>query len=62
MKGKHGKRLRRQSALSLLEAQIKSGEKPEKINGKTTENMIPLTEIDKKRINNDIQKLKTRIN
>ena len=47
-------RIRRESAKGRLEAQLKSGKKPEKVNGKTTLNNVPLTEFDKKRINNEI--------
>jgi hypothetical protein len=50
MKGGLGRRNRRQSAYSLLETELNRGTKPEKINGKTTKNMIPLSEVDKKRI------------
>lgn len=61
MKGKTGHKIRRQSALQLLEAQLKRGTKSEKVNGKTTNNMISLTDLDKKRINKDIETLKGRI-
>ena len=36
MKGTTGIKMRRESAKRLLEAQLKRGTKPEKINGKTT--------------------------
>ena len=61
MKGKTGRKVRRTSALKLLEAQLKSGVKPEKINGKTTTNMIPLTDIDRRRIDKNIEVLKSRL-
>lgn len=61
MKGKLGKKLRRRSALTLLEEQLKRGSKPEKIDGKTTTKMIPLTDADKKRINNQIEILNKRV-
>jgi hypothetical protein len=54
MKGALGIKNRRASAKDLLEAQLKRGTKPEKINGKTTSKMIPLTEGDKARINREI--------
>jgi len=57
VKGTTGIKLRRQGALGRLEAQLKAGTKPEKINGKTTANMIPLTEGDKKRIAKEIESL-----
>ncbi len=55
MKGATGIKLRREGAKKQLEAQLKRGTKPEKINGKTTSNMIPLTPADIKRINNEIE-------
>jgi hypothetical protein len=54
MKGTTGIRLRRESAKERLEAQPKRGTKPEKINRKTTTNMIPLTPGDITRINKEI--------
>ena len=57
MKGKTGKRLRRESAKKLLEAQLKRGTKYEKINGHTTTNMIQLTDRDHKRIQNEIENI-----
>lgn len=62
MRGKSGNRLRRNSALQLLEEQLKNGTKPEKVEGKTTTTMIPLTENDKKRINKEIDNLKKKLN
>ena len=46
---------RRKNAKIVLEEQLVRGTKPEKINGKTTSKMIPLTEGDKKRINKEIE-------
>lgn len=46
---------RRNNAKAVLEAQLLRGTKPEKVNGKTTSKMIPLTEGDKTRIKNDIE-------
>lgn len=60
MRGKSGNRLRRNSALQLLEEQLKKGSKPEKVEGKTT-TRIPLTEKDTKRINNEIDNLKKKL-
>jgi len=48
---------RRKNAKIVLEEQLVRGTKPEKINGKTTSKMIPLTEGDKKRINKEIETL-----
>lgn len=62
MRGKMAHRLRRQSALSLLETQLKRGTKPEKVDGKTTTNMIPLSDGDKRRIQNEIENLKNKLN
>jgi hypothetical protein len=57
MKGALGIRTRRISAKNLLEAQLTKGTKPEKINGKTTSNIIPLSEGDKKRISREIENI-----
>ncbi len=48
---------RRKNAKIVLEEQLVRGTKPEKVNGKTTSKMIPLTEGDKKRINKEIETL-----
>jgi hypothetical protein len=55
MKGTTGIKMRRESAKRLLEAQLKRGTKPEKINGKTTSNMVALTPADIARINREIE-------
>jgi hypothetical protein len=57
MKGTTGIKSRRDRAKKMLETQLLRGTKPEKINGKTTANMIPLTDFDKKRINKEIDVL-----
>jgi len=57
MKGTTGIKMRRDSAKKLLEAQLKRGTKPEKINGKTTANMIPLLPADIARINRELDAL-----
>jgi hypothetical protein len=51
---------RRLSALELLSNQLKKGTKPEKIEGKTTLNQIPLSEKDTTRISKQIEVLKER--
>lgn len=61
MRGKQGHKLRRRSALALFEEQSKRGTKPEKVDGKTTKKMIPLTEADKKRIATEIEVLMKRV-
>jgi len=55
MKGTTGIKLRRNSAKTMLEAQLKRGTKPEKVNGKTTNNIVQLTDGDKKRIQREIE-------
>jgi len=55
MKGTTGINMRRANALKVLEAQLKRGTKPEKIDKKTTTNMIPLTEFDIKRIKKEME-------
>jgi hypothetical protein len=62
MKGTTGIRMRRESAKAMLEAQLKRGTKPEKINGKTTTNMVALTDADKKRIQREIDVLNNKRN
>jgi len=57
MKGTTGIKMRRESAKRLLEAQLKRGTKREKINGKTTDKFIPLTDADIARINREIDAL-----
>lgn len=59
MKGGLGKRVRRQSALALLEEDLKRGTKPEKIKGRTSATMIPLSEKDISRIEAEISILTT---
>jgi hypothetical protein len=57
MKGTTGINMRRRNALQMLEEQLKRGTKPEKINRKTTTNMVPLSEYDIKRITKEIETL-----
>jgi hypothetical protein len=57
MKGTTGIRIRRESAKQRLEAQLKTGTKPEEINGKTTSKMVALTDGDKTRIKREIEVL-----
>ena len=45
---------RQQSALARLQQQLQVGTKPEKINGRTTGNQVPLTDKDKVRIEKEI--------
>jgi len=54
MRGRQGINSRRDGALKQLKEQLAGGQKPEKIGGKTTNNMIPHTDGDKKRINGEI--------
>ena len=55
MKGTAGIKLRRDAAKRVLEAQVKRGTKFEKVNGKTTSTVIPLTVGDLTRINREIE-------
>ena len=57
MNGTTGIKIRRENAKKLLEAQLKRGTKREKINGRTTDNFIPLTTADITRINREIEAL-----
>jgi hypothetical protein len=60
MKGTTGIKMRQQSAKAMLEAQLKRGTKPEKINKKTTANMVALTDVDRKRIEREIDTLNNK--
>ncbi len=51
------KKSRQARVLKMLENQLKSGEKTQK---KTSDVKVPLTENDKKRINKEIEILKSR--
>jgi len=57
MKGTLGIKIRRDNAKKLLELQLTRGTKPEKVNGRTTNKMTPLTDADKNRIKHEIDKL-----
>jgi hypothetical protein len=59
MKGTQGIKLRRESAKKMLETQLVKGTKPEKVNGKTTSKIIPLTTGDISRIKREIEILNT---
>ena len=51
---------RRKSALDRLTKQLEVGVKPEKVNGKTTNNQISLTDKDRKRIEKEIEILSNK--
>jgi hypothetical protein len=53
----NNKEQRQQSALARLQQQLQVGTKPEKINGKTTGDQVPLTSTDKARIEREIESL-----
>ena len=53
----NNKEQRQQSALARLQQQLQVGTKPEKIEGKTTGNQVPLTSTDKARIEREITNL-----
>lgn len=57
MKGSTGIKSRRDRAKKMLEEQLIRGTKPEKINGKTTSKMIPLTQGDIVRIKKEIESI-----
>lgn len=52
------KKSRQTRALSMLEAQLKSGVKTQK---KTRDVKVELTDVDKKRINKEIEVLKSKL-
>ena len=60
MKGTTGNKMRRENAKKMLEAQLLRGTKPEKINGKTTNNMVALTPADITRINREIEAINNK--
>lgn len=60
MKGTTGIKSRRSRALNMLETQLKKGTKPEKIDGRTTNKSVQLTEDDKKRIKREIENIKAK--
>lgn len=53
--------LRRKNALNRLVNQLKVGKKKQKISGKTTLNVIDLTDKDILRINKEIENLKSKV-
>ena len=53
----NNKEQRQQSALVRLQQQRQVGTKPEKIEGRTTGNQVPLTSTDKARIEREITSL-----
>lgn len=53
----NNKEQRQMSALARLQQQLQVGTKPEKIDGKTTGNQVPLTSNDKARIEREIETL-----
>jgi hypothetical protein len=57
MKDTTGINMRRHNAMQMREEQLKSGEKPEKINKKTTNKKVPLTKADIERITKEIEVL-----
>ena len=61
MKGRTGNKKRQRSALALRVEQLKSGRKPEKIDGRTTNKQIELTDSDKNRIKKEIEVLEKRL-
>jgi hypothetical protein len=54
------KKQRQKNALERLEAQLASGTKPEKIDGKTTNTRVAISDHDKKRITKEITILKSK--
>jgi hypothetical protein len=60
MKGTTGNKMRRENAKKILEAQLLRGTKPEKIDGKTTKNMVALLPADITRINREIEAINNK--
>jgi len=61
MRGKTAKRIRQNSVIERLETQLKSGKKPLKVDGQTTDQITDLTEGDTKRIKKEIEVLKKAV-
>jgi len=57
MKGTQGINMRRHNAMKMREEQLRDGTKPEKVNKKTTNKKIPLTQKDIERITKEIEVL-----
>jgi hypothetical protein len=55
MKGTQGINMRRHNAMKMREEQLRDGTKPEKVNKKTTNKKIPLTQKDIERITKEIE-------
>jgi hypothetical protein len=60
MKGTTANKARRESAKKMLEAQLLRNTKPEKVNGKTTKNMVALLPTDITRINREIEAINNK--
>lgn len=56
------KKFKLNNSLERMNAQLKSGMKPEKIDGRTTDNLIPMSQKDIMRLKNEILVLSNRIN
>jgi hypothetical protein len=61
MKASNPKNNQRLSALTSLEKQLVAGTKPAKVEGRTTRDLVPLTDSDRDRITKEIGILKSRI-
>ena len=57
MKGTQGINMRRHNAMKMREEQLRDGTKPEKVNKKTTNKKVPLTQGDITRITKEIEVL-----
>ncbi len=55
------RKMRTERSIKRLEEQLNSGVKPEKVDGKTTNNRIPLTDKDRTRIETEIANAKSNI-
>ena len=51
----------REKALVRLQNQLKSGTKPDRVDGKTTSNRVPLTDSDKTRIGKEMEFVNKKI-
>ena len=52
---------RQKNALERLQNQLQKGLKPDRVNNKTIDHQISLTETDKIKINKEIELLKTKV-
>lgn len=61
MRGRAGIKKRQRSALEIIKAQLEKGTKPEKVEGRTTNKQIELSDGNKTRMKKEIEVLEKRL-